>query len=85
MAKKKNINVEPETPFHTLTVDQVAEYYSTNTLEGLTSEEATKRLTIYGSNELQGSGGVKWYKVLWRQLANALVVILLIATVSTLS
>ncbi|KAG0266756.1 Na+ ATPase [Mortierella polycephala] len=80
MPKKKKINVEPETPFHTLTVDQVAEYYSTNTLEGLTSEEATKRLTIYGSNELQGNGGVKWYKVLWRQLANALIVILLIAT-----
>ncbi|KAG0213726.1 Na+ ATPase [Mortierella sp. GBA30] len=80
MPRKKPIDVEPETPFHTLTVDQVAEHYSTNTLDGLTSQEAANRLKIYGSNELQGNGGVKWYKVLWRQVANALVVILLIAT-----
>ncbi|KAG0295986.1 Na+ ATPase [Linnemannia gamsii] len=81
MAKKKVVNIEPETPFHTFTVDQTAEHYSTNTLEGLTSQEADDRLKIYGINELQGNGGVKWYKVLWRQIANALVVILLIATI----
>ncbi|KAG0275567.1 Na+ ATPase [Linnemannia exigua] len=81
MPKKKVISVEPETPFHTFSVDQVAEHYSTNTLEGLTAEEATSRLKIYGVNELQGNGGVKWYKVLWRQIANALVVILIIATI----
>ncbi|KAF9409452.1 hypothetical protein BGZ94_001959, partial [Podila epigama] len=80
MPKKRTINVQPETPFHTFTVDQVAEHYTTNTLEGLTSKEAAARLPIYGPNELQGNGGVKWYKVLWRQIANALVVILLIAT-----
>ncbi|KAG0326577.1 Na+ ATPase [Podila humilis] len=80
MPKKKTINIEPETPFHTFTVDQVAEHFSTNTLEGLTAAEAESRLKIYGHNELQGSGGVKWYKVLWRQVANALVVILIIAT-----
>ena len=81
MPKKKTINIEPETPFHTFTVDQVAEHYSTNALEGLTAAEAANRLKVYGVNELQGNGGVKWYKVLWRQIANALVVILLIATV----
>ncbi|KAF9575247.1 Na+ ATPase [Mortierella alpina] len=80
MPKKKPIHTEPEPPFHTFSVDEVAEHYSTNTLEGLTSQEAAARLKIYGSNELQGNGGVKWYKVLWRQVANALVVILLIAT-----
>ncbi|KAF9274145.1 Na+ ATPase [Mortierella alpina] len=80
MPKRKPISAEPEPPFHTFSVDQVAEHYSTNTLEGLTSQEAAARLKIYGSNELQGNGGVKWYKVLWNQVANALVVILLIAT-----
>ncbi|KAG0203383.1 Na+ ATPase [Mortierella sp. GBA30] len=81
MAKSKKIQVEQETPFHTLSVDQVAEHYGTNFHEGLTSQEATSRLKTYGHNELQGNGGVKWYKVLWRQLANTLVVILLIASV----
>ncbi|KAG0296682.1 Na+ ATPase [Linnemannia gamsii] len=77
---KKTVNVEPETPFHTFTVEQVAEHYETSILEGLSSEEAAKRLLTYGHNELEGDGGVKWYKVLWRQVANVLVCVLLIAT-----
>ncbi|KAG0031268.1 hypothetical protein BGZ81_001557, partial [Podila clonocystis] len=77
---KKVIDLEPETPFHTFTVEQTAQHYNTSILEGLSAEEAANRLKSYGANELEGNGGVKWYKVLWRQVANALVVILLIAT-----
>ncbi|KAG9324703.1 hypothetical protein KVV02_001685 [Mortierella alpina] len=80
MAKSKTIQVEQQTPFHTLSVEQVAEHYGTNIYEGLTSHEAANRLKTHGYNELQGNGGVKWYKVLWRQLANTLVLILLIAS-----
>lgn len=79
---KKTIEVEKQPAFHSFTVEQVAEHYDTHIYEGLTSEEAAARLETHGPNELQGNGGVKWYKVLWRQVANALVVILLIATVS---
>jgi hypothetical protein len=82
---KQIVDLEPETPFHTFTIDQVEKHYNTSTVEGLSSAEATARLKEYGANELQGDGGVKWYKVLWRQVANALVVILLIATVSPYS
>ncbi|KAG0057574.1 hypothetical protein BGZ83_008156 [Gryganskiella cystojenkinii] len=78
---KQVIDLEPETPFHTFSVAQTEDHYATSTIEGLSSTEAANRLKKYGSNELQGDGGVKWYKVLWRQVANALVVILLIATV----
>ncbi|KAF8935795.1 Na+ ATPase [Haplosporangium gracile] len=77
---KKVVDLEPETPFHTFSVEQTAQHYSTNITEGLSSTEASARLKKYGANELQGEGGVKWYKVLWRQVANALVFILLIAT-----
>ncbi|GJJ74479.1 P-type Na+/K+ transporter [Entomortierella parvispora] len=77
---EKTLDIEEETPFHTFTVDQVTEHYFTNTLEGLTTQEATSRLKKYGNNELQGNDGIKWYKVLWRQIANTLVFILLIAT-----
>ncbi|KAF9929823.1 Na+ ATPase [Linnemannia zychae] len=77
---KKTVDVEPETPFHTFTVQQVADHLQTSVLEGLSSEEAAKRLQIYGHNQLEGDGGVKWYKVLWRQVANTLVCVLLIAT-----
>ncbi|KAF9283180.1 Na+ ATPase [Mortierella alpina] len=80
MGKKDIVDLEPETPFHTFTVEQTEQRFSTNVLEGLSSEEATARLKKYGNNELQGNGGAKWYKVLWRQVDNALVVFLLIAT-----
>ncbi|KAF9955145.1 Na+ ATPase [Mortierella alpina] len=80
MGKKNTVDLEPETPFHTFTVEQTEQHFSANVLEGLSSEEAAARLKKYGSNELQGNGGVKWYKVLWRQVANALVVSLVIAT-----
>ncbi|KAI7825373.1 Na+ P-type ATPase [Gamsiella multidivaricata] len=76
---KITVKLEPETPFHTFTVEQTAQHCNTSILEGISSDEATIRLKEYGSNELRGNGGVKWYKVLWRQIANALVVILLIA------
>ncbi|KAF9356183.1 Na+ ATPase [Mortierella sp. AD094] len=77
---KNTVELEPETPFHTFTVEETAKHYNTSILEGLTATEAANRLKLYGPNELHGNGGVKWYKVLWRQVANALVVILLIAT-----
>ncbi|KAI8598819.1 hypothetical protein EDD21DRAFT_381478 [Dissophora ornata] len=78
---KKTIDLEPETPFHTFTIDEVSERLKTSILEGLSSEEAAARLQTYGHNELEGNGGVKWYKVLLRQVANVLVCVLLIATV----
>ncbi|KAG0031266.1 Na+ ATPase [Podila clonocystis] len=76
---KTTVNLEPETPFHTLTVDQVAKHYNTSILEGISSEEAAQRLQTYGPNELEGDGGIKWYKVLWRQFANVLVCVLIAA------
>ncbi|KAF9203812.1 Na+ ATPase [Haplosporangium sp. Z 27] len=78
---KKIIDLEPETPFHTFTVDQVANHLGTSTLEGLSSQEASNRLESYGHNELEGDGGVKWYKVLLRQVVNVLVAVLMIATI----
>ncbi|KAF9579014.1 hypothetical protein BGW38_004913, partial [Lunasporangiospora selenospora] len=72
--------VEEETPYHSMSIEEVSALLSTSVLEGLNSQDAAERLKKYGPNELQGNSGVKWYKVLWHQVANALVVILLIAT-----
>lgn len=78
---KKIIDLQPEVPYHTYTVAETEAELKSSTIEGLTSEEADIRLSRYGTNELKGSGGVKWYLVLWRQIANPLVVVLLIANV----
>ncbi|KAF9933477.1 Na+ ATPase [Linnemannia zychae] len=78
---KKVINVQPEVPYHTYSVAETEAALKSSIIEGLNSEEAAFRLRQYGSNELKGNGGVKWYKVLWRQIANPLVFVLLIANV----
>ncbi|KAF9115304.1 Na+ ATPase [Mortierella sp. AM989] len=78
---KKTIDLEPETPFHVFTVDQVAAELKTSYIEGLSSQEAVERLKTYGHNELEDGGGVKWYKVLMRQVVNVLVAVLMIATI----
>ncbi|KAG0203385.1 Na+ ATPase [Mortierella sp. GBA30] len=78
---KKIVDFEPEVPFHTLSIALTETHLNTNTVEGLTSEDAAMRLKLHGTNELKGSGGIKWYKVLWRQIANPLVIVLMIANV----
>ncbi|KAF9210380.1 Na+ ATPase [Podila verticillata] len=78
---KKIIDLEPEVPYHIYTVSETEAQLKASTIEGLTSEEATARLHLHGTNELKGNGGVKCYKVRWRQIANPLVVVLLIANI----
>ncbi|KAF9901132.1 Na+ ATPase [Linnemannia zychae] len=78
---KKIIDLQPEVPYHTYTVADTEAQLKSSSVEGLTTEDAEARLRHYGTNELKGSGGVKWYKVLWRQIANPLVVVLLIANI----
>jgi len=76
------VDLQPEVPYHTYTITETEAQLKTNLIEGLTSEEAAVRIRLHGTNELKGNGGVLWYKVLWRQIANPLVVVLLIANVS---
>ncbi|KAG0268139.1 Na+ ATPase [Linnemannia exigua] len=78
---KKIIDLQPEVPFHTYTVAETESQLKTTAVEGLTSEEAEARLHLHGTNELKGDGGVKWQKILWRQIANPLVIVLLIANI----
>ncbi|KAG0269819.1 Na+ ATPase [Actinomortierella ambigua] len=78
---KTVVEIQEEVPYHTLTVAETEAQLKTSIVEGLTTEEAETRLRRYGTNELKGNGGVKWYKVLWRQIANPLVVVLMIANI----
>ncbi|KAJ5042145.1 uncharacterized protein L3040_004702 [Drepanopeziza brunnea f. sp. 'multigermtubi'] len=66
-------------PPHALTVDAVVAELSVNVTDGLTSEEAAKRLAEYGLNQLDDGPGVQPVKILIRQIANAMILILIIA------
>jgi Na+-exporting ATPase len=81
--KKKNVqDAPPPILYHTLEVKEVARRLKTDLEEGLTPNTAKHLLEEFGHNELAGQGGVSPWKVLLRQLMNALTAVLIIAAVS---
>ncbi len=68
------------TLFHTQTPDHVLSQLQSSP-QGLSSDEAAKRLKENGPNELKKSTGVSPWALLFEQFKNVLVIILLIATV----
>ncbi|KAK4502007.1 hypothetical protein PRZ48_007818 [Zasmidium cellare] len=64
---------------HTLTTEQVETLLGTDTENGLSSDEAARRLERYGQNYLKSSGGFTWWDILIRQVSNSLTIVLVIA------
>ncbi|TFK19872.1 calcium-transporting ATPase 3 [Coprinopsis marcescibilis] len=64
---------------HTLSPTQIADDLGTSITDGLSKNEAVRRLQTYGENILVGDGGVSIWAVLIGQLANALTVVLVAA------
>ena len=68
------------TDWHMLRADEVTLKLETDPGEGLSREEAQRRLEAYGPNELSAAGSVSPWSVLLTQFKNVLIIILLIAT-----
>jgi Ca2+-transporting ATPase len=66
-------------PWHTQTLDQTLAALEVTT-DGLTTEEARRRLTAYGPNELPRTEGPTPWSILFAQFKNVLILILLVAT-----
>lgn len=66
-------------PAHSLKWPAVAEELKTNADVGLTGSDAKGRLDDYGKNELGEAGGVNPGKILLRQVANAMTLVLIMA------
>ena len=66
--------------WHTLSVDRAIERLAT-TLTGLQGDEAARRLDVHGPNELQTLTRESAWRTLFAQFQNALIVILLSATI----
>jgi P-type Ca2+ transporter type 2C len=75
----KNNDVTSSLPWHALTVEATFERLK-STRDGLSSEEAARRLEQFGPNELQASSRVSPWAILLEQFKNVLIVILLVAT-----
>jgi P-type Ca2+ transporter type 2C len=62
---------------HATPVDEVLAGLHVNADIGLSDAEATRRRGVHGRNELGDGGGIGWLRLLWGQLASAVVVLLL--------
>ncbi|KKA29073.1 hypothetical protein TD95_004180 [Thielaviopsis punctulata] len=68
-----------------LSVEETANAFSTKTDKGLTSEQVEKLQAIHPPNELDVGDGVAWYKILSKQLLNAMILVLFFVMVLSYS
>ncbi|PGG97223.1 potassium/sodium efflux P-type ATPase, fungal-type [Polytolypa hystricis UAMH7299] len=66
-------------PAHCLTAEAAIRDLETHPDDGLTPDEAQRRLETYGLNQLEGGEGVSIVKILIRQVANAMMLVLIMA------
>ncbi|KAJ1929158.1 hypothetical protein IWQ60_001419 [Tieghemiomyces parasiticus] len=68
-------------PYHTFSVDDVTQRLATDTAAGLSTAVVSARHAEHGLNRLRGQGGVNPFRVAFRQVANAMTLVLLAALV----
>ncbi|HSB02860.1 MAG TPA: HAD-IC family P-type ATPase, partial [Anaerolineales bacterium] len=69
-----------EHEWHTLEAEQILEHFEVQE-NGLTSEEAKRRLEHYGPNQLKEAPRATFLQMLWQQLNNFVVILLIVASV----
>lgn len=79
MSGSENAGMDVKNAPWTLTIEQAASAFETNTTSGITHDEAKKRLEIYGPNQLDQGEGVSMIKVFLRQVCNAMILVLVIS------
>lgn len=63
---------------HTLPVHQLENILETSASDGLSHEEAARRLAEYGPNKVKAAKGLSVWKILLRQVSNSLTVVLIL-------
>ena len=76
-------NKDTPRPWHALSVEQTYEALHTSE-DGLSDEEAAKRLSEYGRNDLRQKQQKSVWRMIWEQLTDVMVIILIIAAVFSL-
>lgn len=64
----------PKHPF-LLTVEETAQALGTDIDKGLTSQQVAKLSETYPKNELDVGGTVPWYKIMTKQVLNAMIIV----------
>jgi magnesium-transporting ATPase (P-type) len=58
-----------------LVVDDVAQQLGTNIETGLSARKVAELQKTYPPNELDGGKGIAWYKILLKQISNAMILV----------
>ena len=74
MAPKTQTRRTNQHPF-LLSVHEVAKHLETNIDTGLTARKVAELQKECPPNELVGDGGIAWYKILTKQLSNAMILV----------
>ncbi len=74
----------PDEPWHTLSVDEIAEMGQTDLDEGLDQEEAQRRLEEFGPNKVEAEKSTPWWRILIKQFVDPLIYILFAAALVAL-
>jgi magnesium-transporting ATPase (P-type) len=56
-----------------LSIEEVVNQLGSNVDAGLSASDAQRHLEECGENKLDGDGGVSWYRVLLKQVSNAMI------------
>jgi Ca2+-transporting ATPase len=67
--------------WYALDAETTISHLNTSTVSGLTSEEAARRLTEYGLNQLTESPPPSFWQLLWAQLNSFVIILLMVAAV----
>ncbi|KAJ2662061.1 hypothetical protein IW148_003109 [Coemansia sp. RSA 1199] len=66
-------------PYHCMDIERIQSELDVNVSTGLAPSDAEQRLTVHGPNEMRGGGRPSAFKILIRQLANLMTLILIAA------
>ncbi|MGJ3237529.1 MAG: cation-translocating P-type ATPase [Anaerolineae bacterium] len=67
--------------FFQMNIDDLVKDLNSNLEQGLSSQEAKKRLEQYGANTLPRDEGIDWFKLIWGQFNDPLIWLLIFAAV----
>ena len=58
-----------------LPINDIVNHLQTNIDSGLSSAQVKQYQDRYGANKLDGDGGIPWYALLMKQIANAMILV----------
>ncbi|KAL5321485.1 hypothetical protein ACEPPN_009443 [Leptodophora sp. 'Broadleaf-Isolate-01'] len=79
MAPKKLSHIQTDRHPFLLTIEETARQLNTNIESGLTASQVAEIQKTHPPNELDTGGGTVWYKILGKQISNAMILVLIFA------